>query len=80
MLIGGATNYDANTAALLLILGEWTSTTDAYSVRVDKLRKGTGGLPKLDVTTVIDDGVRDVLIGGPGDDWFFVAQGPNGRR
>jgi uncharacterized protein (TIGR03118 family) len=70
LLIGGSTTHDANPTALLQILDEWTST-DAYAVRVDKLRNGTGGLPKLDTTTVTDDGLRDLLLGGFGLDWFF---------
>jgi hypothetical protein len=37
------------------------------------LPPGAGGLPKLDATTVVDDGVRDLLIGGRGLDWFFAA-------
>ena len=76
LLIGGSTSYDANTAALLQILGEWTLATDDYTTRVTKLRAGitgTAGTTKLDATTVIDDGVKDILIGGPGQDWFFVG-------
>jgi uncharacterized protein (TIGR03118 family) len=72
LLIGGSTLYDVNSAALLQILNEWTST-DSYNTRVDKLRNGTGGLPILDATTVFDDGVRDQLVGGPGLDWFFAG-------
>lgn len=81
LLIGGSTTYDTNTAALLQILTEWTST-DSYSTRVNKLRNGTGGLPMLDATTVSDDGVRDQLIGGPGMDWFFTGDDDHvtGRR
>jgi Ca2+-binding RTX toxin-like protein len=73
LLIGGSTAYDANTPMLLQILGEWDSPTDSYAVRVDKLRHGTGGLPILNATTVIDDAVADDLTGGAGLDWFFAA-------
>jgi len=70
ILIGGETTHDGNTADLLAILAEWTSA-DSYATRIDKLTNGTGGLPALNSTTVIDDGVTDRLFGGPGQDWFF---------
>jgi len=70
LVIGGSTTHDGNTAELLQILDEWTST-DSYAARVDAVRNGTGGLPKLDNSTVTDDGLRDFLMGGPGLDWFF---------
>ncbi|MBO0700514.1 MAG: TIGR03118 family protein [Zavarzinella sp.] len=72
ILIGGSTTLDADPGSLLQVLNEWTST-DSYTTRVDKLRNGTGGLPKLDATTVTDDAVRDLLFGGLGLDWFFTA-------
>jgi hypothetical protein len=59
LLIGGTTAHDNNIAALLQILAEWTSTDD-YATRTDKLRNGTGGLPKLDTTTVLDRGRHPV--------------------
>lgn len=72
LLIAGPTAHDADTAALLQILAEWTSA-DSYNTRVSKLRNGTGGLPKLDATTVFDDGARDFLLGNGGLDWFFAS-------
>jgi uncharacterized protein (TIGR03118 family) len=72
ILIGGSTTFDADPASLLQILNEWAST-DSYATRVDKLRNGTGGLPKLDATTVSDDHLRDFLLGGAGLDWFFAG-------
>jgi Ca2+-binding RTX toxin-like protein len=74
LLIGGATVWDNDLAALLQILTEWTST-DSYTARIDKLRNGTGGLPKLNATTVIDDGAADTLHGNQGLDWFFSGAG-----
>src|SRR5262249_34472795 len=71
ILIGGSTSFDSNTAALLQIFAELNSS-DSFSVRVDKLRNGMGG-PKLDGTTLIDDGTRDMLQGGPGMDWFLIG-------
>ena len=69
ILIGGSTDNDANTDALLQILGEWTSS-DSFSVRVSNLKNGIG-VPMLDDSTVTDDGVRDLLLGGPGQNWLF---------
>lgn len=74
LLIGGATVHDSDLARLLQILAEWTST-DSYTTRIDKLRNGTGGLPKLDATTVFDDGASDTLRGNQGLDWFFAGPG-----
>jgi len=71
ILIGGTTTHDDNSAALLQILAAWTSTTESFNMRMDKIHNGTGGLPKLDDTTVMNDGVRDWLFGGPSQDWIF---------
>jgi len=72
LLIAGATVYDNQTSALLQIQAEWTST-DPYRTRIEKLRSGASGLPKLDATTVLDDGVVDILRGNRGLDWFFAG-------
>jgi Ca2+-binding RTX toxin-like protein len=74
ILIGGSTSHDDNNTDLLAILAEWNSS-DSYAMRISKLRNGTGGLPALNSTTVLDDGVVDILLGGPGQDWFF--KGPH---
>jgi uncharacterized protein (TIGR03118 family) len=74
VLIGGETTHDDNSADLLAILAEWNSS-DSYATRISKLKSGTGGLPALNSTTVLDDGVADQLFGGPGQDWFF--KGPH---
>jgi uncharacterized protein (TIGR03118 family) len=74
LLIAGTTAHDSNIPALLQILGEWTSA-HSYATRVANLRSGAGGLPKLDSTTVSDDGAVDTLRGNRGLDWFFA--GPN---
>jgi uncharacterized protein (TIGR03118 family) len=70
ILIGGSTAYDSNQAKLLQILAAWTST-DPYNTRVANIRAGNG-VPKLDATTVFDDGVRDDLFGGFGLNWYFA--------
>ena len=69
ILVGGSTNYDMESSALLQILNEWNSTS-SFNDRVTALRSGNG-VPQLDSTTVVDDGARDTLFGGPGLDWFF---------
>ena len=74
LLIAGATAYDNLPAALLQIQAEWTSA-DPYATRVEKLRSGAGGLPKLDATTVLDDGAVDVLRGNRDRDWFLAGTG-----
>jgi len=72
LLIAGATAYDNQPSALLQIQAEWTST-DPYLTRIEKLRSGASGLPKLDATTVLDDGAVDILRGNRGLDWFFAG-------
>jgi len=49
----------------------FTSTDGAN--RVEQLRTGSAGLPKLDSTTVLDDGARDVIAGNQDLDWFFAS-------
>lgn len=83
LLLGGWTDYDANQAALALILAEWTSGS-ALGVRRDHLRLGGGlngtvRLLEADVTTpgvlartVYDDPQQDQLTGGTEADWFFA--------
>lgn len=74
LLIAGYTAYDANDAALVQILTEWTSA-HSYNQRVNNLRNGLGGVPKLDASTVFDDAAVDVLFGGTGRDWFLGNAG-----
>ena len=76
ILIGGPTAHDADPAALQQILGVWTGS-GSYATRVAAIRNGTNGVPKLDATTVTDDGVRDRLYGGAGLDWFFGTSPPD---
>ena len=75
ILIGGSTASDANQAQLLQLLTAWTDPKLSYNDRVAAIRAGTGGVPKLDATTVSDDGTGDLLVGGPGLDWFFPGTG-----
>jgi Ca2+-binding RTX toxin-like protein len=72
ILIAGSTAYDNNEAALLQIESVWSSDM-SYADRVTAIRTGTNGVPKLDATTVTDNGNKDVLYGGTGQDWFFAT-------
>jgi hypothetical protein len=44
---------------------------------VAAIRAGTGGVPKLDSTTLIDDMAVDLLVGGHGLDWFIGISPPD---
>lgn len=79
ILVAGATDFDANEAALAAILDEWASAA-AYNTRVGHL-KGTipGGLNGgvlLNSTTVHDDGAWDYLLGSAAttSKWYFARQ------
>jgi len=72
ILVSGRTASDGKEADLLKILSAWNST-DSYAVRVANIRSGANGVPKLDSSTVFDDGVRDDLFGGSGLDWFLAT-------
>lgn len=75
ILIGGYTTHDANDAALMSILAEWSNATLPYATRVNKLGNGTGtsGLKLKKSETVFDDGDFDKLTGSAGLDWFFFS-------
>jgi Ca2+-binding RTX toxin-like protein len=84
ILIAGATDFDANEAAICDIMDEWTSGRD-YGVRVQNLLNGGGsgdrlnGLTFLNDQTVHDDGAVDLMTGSAGQDWFLFNQdGDNG--
>jgi Ca2+-binding RTX toxin-like protein len=74
ILIAGSTAHDEDDAALQAILDEWTSA-DSYEDRVDFIRNGGGanGAFVLDDTTVLDDGLADILVGDGGRDWFWAG-------
>jgi uncharacterized protein (TIGR03118 family) len=73
ILVGGTTAYDTDPTSLFEIMGEWNSG-DSFAVRKQKLSTGADGLPILNSSTVIDDGVRDFLLGRPGQDWIFAGK------
>jgi hypothetical protein len=72
--IGGPTAFDLDPTGLANILAEWTSSS-AYSDRIAHLTGTAGGLNNgtylTPGVTATDDGVKDVLTGGPGVDWFI---------
>jgi hypothetical protein len=75
ILIAGATAHDNNPTGLHDVLSEWTSSR-SYADRVaNLLGTGTGvranGDTFLNDATIFDDGVRDILTGGTGFDWFI---------
>src|SRR5262249_24937949 len=73
LIIGDATSFDHNAAALASILAEWQSA-GAYAQRINHLKLGGGlnGSNKLIFgVTVTDDLAADVLTGGAGTDWFL---------
>jgi len=74
ILIAGSTSHDEDDAALQAILDEWTSG-DSYEDRVDFIRNGGGanGASVFDDTTVLDDGLVDILTGAGGRDWFWAG-------
>jgi hypothetical protein len=78
ILIGGATSFDADTAALAAIEAEWNALRP-YAERIANLSGATtGGLNggvNLDAGTVSFDDGPDALAGGRAGDWFFAGPG-----
>ncbi|MFP6764498.1 MAG: Calx-beta domain-containing protein, partial [Planctomycetaceae bacterium] len=73
ILIGGSTVYDNDDAALTALMSVWSSN-ESYVNRVASVTTGSGSLNGVRLeagTTVLDDDVRDVLIGRNGRDLFF---------
>jgi VCBS repeat-containing protein len=74
ILIGGATAFDDDLAALTALLTEWRRTDLSYQTRIDRLSgaPGTGWMgPVLTAATVHDDAAVDQLYGEGGRDWFI---------
>ena len=75
LLIAGSTDFDTDLAGLANIVAEWTSGS-LYPDRVAHLSAppaGLNGTTFLTPTTVHNDGVKDVLVGASGMDWFVVS-------
>ncbi len=79
LLIAGATNFDANEAALNAIVKEWTRPDADYATRVGHLTNavpgGLNGAFFLDATTIQNDNAGDRLTGGSGTDLYFISAG-----
>jgi RTX calcium-binding nonapeptide repeat (4 copies) len=73
ILIDSSTAHDANTAALLALLAEWDAGTP-LATRINNIRFGIG-VPALNGTTIANDGVFDLLIGGGGTDLILLHSG-----
>jgi hypothetical protein len=75
IVIGGNTDHDSDLNALCKIMDEWTRTDANFATRVNHLKGTTpNGLNSpyfLNPSTVHNDGVKDVLSGGSGSDWFI---------
>ncbi len=75
LLIAGPTDFDNDLLALNDIVAEWTSGSP-YEDRIAHLTGtagGNNGTTFLSNATVHDDGVKDVLIGAKGRDYFAVS-------
>jgi Ca2+-binding RTX toxin-like protein len=83
IIIGDATRFDTNEAALWAISQQWNSA-DNYAARISKLLAGNNSLGvALNSSTIINDGAVDQLFAALGDDWFWNLSGQdklNGLR
>jgi hypothetical protein len=76
ILIGGSTNHDANEQALRDILAEWSSNRWRQE-RSAHVTDGSGSANRinrgafLNSSTLIDDGVVDIVFGDSQRDWIF---------
>jgi hypothetical protein len=82
LVIGNATDFDANLSALSAIMAEWGRTDADYATRISHLNGsvsgGRSGGSFLNSATVHDDAALDQLYGEGGSDWFFyTASGGN---
>lgn len=69
---GQGTRSGIQLARIDSVMGEWTSSR-TYSLRVQRLSNGTGGLPRLSASTLSNDNRVDRLVGGSELDWFWAA-------
>lgn len=69
LLIGDSHAGDRSLPALAEMFRIWTDRGLSYQSRLALLRSASS-LARVDHSTVIDDGVRDKLFGGPGKDWL----------
>jgi hypothetical protein len=83
LLIGGTTAFDADPTGLAAIRAEWASGS-SYTDRVAHLTGTAGGANGgtflVPGVTAADDGVKDMLAGGKGTDWFVAGPGDRTDR
>lgn len=77
LLIGETSLYDAKISSLAAFFKFWAEGADDYNARVNQLRAGTGGAPKLNGSTLFDDDDEDTLTGGKDLDWFIGRANDN---
>jgi hypothetical protein len=76
LLIAGPTVFDLDPTGLDAILAEWTSGSDNRIAHLTGTAGGANnGVYLTAGVTVTDDGVRDILTGGRGTDWFVASSG-----
>ncbi|SFJ17171.1 SdrD B-like domain-containing protein [Planctomicrobium piriforme] len=76
LLVGGTTQFDADTTALKALLSEWARTDLTYEQRIAHLQSASGGnngSTVLNLATVFNDGIQDILTGNGDRDWFFSS-------
>ncbi len=74
LMIADQSKYESELNNLFAVHQEWTSS-NAFVTRVSNLRNGTGGVPILDATTIMNDSDLDQLFSTKGQDWFLFTQG-----
>ena len=75
LAITGSSIFEGNLSALNLLMSEWSSSA-SYQDRINGLlgvSVGLNGDVTLNPLTVSDDGVRDIVYGGVGQDAFLGA-------
>jgi hypothetical protein len=74
LLIGGGTKYDTDATALGLLLAEWLQPSD-FATRQYDIEMGldllAGKNVKLDASTLLPDGLANILTPGPGNNWII---------
>jgi hypothetical protein len=71
ILIGNATPYDNTSPDGCLITEAWGDTSLTFEERRERLRIGDGGVPALNLQTVIEDNIMDKLFSARSTDWLF---------
>jgi Ca2+-binding RTX toxin-like protein len=77
IVVAGPTKSDANLAALLALLDEWSNPGTSFLTRAQHLSGSLSGGANapffLNASTVQTDASVDQLFGGGGSDWFFYT-------